>query len=70
MILHSAQPATFVKMGTGGMLAFVIKGKVHGSYNKWDSYPLGMGLAIMRFLKSLSEEDIEKMIKNLEKIEW
>lgn len=57
-------------MGTRGLLGFIIKGVKKGTYNHWDSYPTGLGLAIMRWIQSLSEEDIIKMAGQVEKIEW
>ena len=57
-------------MGTRGLLGYVIKGKKKGSYNHWDSYPVGLGWAIMKWIRSLSDADITKMIEQLEKIEW
>lgn len=57
-------------MGTRGLLGFIIKGVKKGTYNHWDSYPTGLGLAIMRWIQTLTEEDIAKMTEQVEKIEW
>ena len=40
------------------------------TYNHCDSYPERLGLYVVRFIKSLSEDQIQQMIQNLEKIEW
>lgn len=61
-------------MGTRGLLGQVIRGKYKAMYNHWDSHPVGMGrvlgVKLMKFIKSLKEEDLEKMKENLEKIRW
>jgi hypothetical protein len=56
-------------MGTCGLLGFIIKGKTNGSYNHFDSYPTGLGLDIIEFILSLSNDDIKKMAEQLEKTE-
>lgn len=57
-------------MGTPGVLGFIIRGIRKGTYNRWDAYPTGLGQEIVKFILSLSEEDILRMIEMLDTIEW
>lgn len=57
-------------MGTRGLLGLIIKGKRHGAYNHFDSYPSGLGQDIVAFLLSLTEEDIKNMAARVAEITW
>lgn len=39
-------------MGTRGTLGFVIDGQSKVAYNHWDSYPDGLGLDVLRWLRT------------------
>jgi hypothetical protein len=55
-------------MGTRGLLGLIIKSQRHASYNHCDSYPTGLGEAIVQFILSLKPEEYAWMIAQLEKI--
>lgn len=57
-------------MGTRGPILFVWKGKLKAFYNRFDSYAEGLGEEIAKFLMDLSEEDVVKLVANLDEIEW
>jgi hypothetical protein len=57
-------------MGTRGLLGFIIKGVRKGTYNHYDSYPIGLGLNIMKWIQSLSDAEIAKMVEQVEGLEW
>lgn len=62
-------------MGTSGLLIFVWKGKIRAVYNSMDSFadgPYGgtLGEVVCRFLAKLSNDNIGKMVENLNKAEW
>ncbi|PMD35594.1 hypothetical protein L207DRAFT_570096 [Hyaloscypha variabilis F] len=57
-------------MGTRGLLGLIIKAQRHGFYNHFDSYPSGLGNAIVKFLQGLSNEDCAKMKNLVEEITW
>lgn len=59
-------------MGTRGVLGHIIRSKNirKATYNHFDSYPSGMGVQLAKFINSLTDEQIEKMIKMMGKIEW
>ncbi|KAL9058332.1 MAG: hypothetical protein Q9162_001787 [Coniocarpon cinnabarinum] len=58
-------------MGTRGLLGHILRnGRKKGAYNHWDSYPEGLGDWIVKFIKSLSEEQIQQMAERVEQIEW
>jgi len=48
-------------MGTRGLLGLIIKAQRHGFYNHYDSYPSGLGNAIVKFLQSLKDGDCATM---------
>src|SRR5690349_5137372 len=52
-------------MGTRGYFAFRYKGKYYVFYNQYDSYPDGLGAALV---KQLNEENIAKWKEILEKL--
>lgn len=43
-------------MGTRGFVGFVSDEKETITYNHWDSYPSGLGLTVLRFVKRLAED--------------
>ncbi|KAF4635452.1 hypothetical protein G7Y89_g2648 [Cudoniella acicularis] len=57
-------------MGTRGLLGLIIKGKRHGAYNHFDSYPSGLGSEIAKFILSLTPEEWDEMAKLVEGITW
>jgi hypothetical protein len=66
-LIHSIVAVT---MGTSGLIGFIIKGKKRGLYMKYDAYPDGLGLSIMRWIQTLSNDDIARMVKRLKNIKW
>jgi hypothetical protein len=48
-------------MGTRGLLGLIIQAQRHATYNHFDSYPKGLGSAIVQFILSLKPEDYAKM---------
>lgn len=59
-------------MGTRGLLGHIIRSKNirKASYNHFDSYPSGLGAQLAKFINGLNDEQIEKMIEMIGKIEW
>ncbi|KAH7410807.1 hypothetical protein BKA64DRAFT_661851 [Cadophora sp. MPI-SDFR-AT-0126] len=57
-------------MGTRGLLGFIIKGKRHGAYNHFDSYPSGLGQDIVAFILGLIDEEIKTMAARVAEITW
>lgn len=57
-------------MGTRGLLGHFIRAQKKGSYNNKDSYPTGLGINVVKFILSLSEEQIETMREMVEGFEW
>jgi hypothetical protein len=55
-------------MGTRGLIGFIIKGVKKGAYNHWDSYPEGLGNAVVDFILSLKEEDFATMQAKVEAV--
>jgi hypothetical protein len=55
-------------MGTRGLIGLIIAGKRHAVYNHFDSYPDGLGRDVVRFIISLTKEEIEELINLLEEI--
>lgn len=55
-------------MGTRGFIGLIIAGKRHAVYNHFDSYPDGLGRDVVRFINSLTKEQIDEMIKRLEEV--
>jgi hypothetical protein len=43
-------------MGTRGVIGFVVDGEAKITYNHWDSYPDGIGLDVLNWLRSLDTE--------------
>ncbi|KIM38707.1 hypothetical protein M413DRAFT_447659 [Hebeloma cylindrosporum] len=57
-------------MGTRGLLGFIIRGQRHAAYNHWDSYPDGLGKAIVEFILSLTPEEYATMARLVAEITW
>ena len=57
-------------MGTRGLIGFIIAAQRHASYNHFDSYPSGLGADIVKFILSLSDEEIDKMVKVVSDLKW
>ena len=57
-------------MGTHGLLGHIIRGKKKGTYNNKDSYPVGLGIFLVDFIKSLSNAQIDKMAKRVDDLIW
>ena len=57
-------------MGVDGLLGFVINGEEMGFHNTHDSYPAGLGLKIIEFILSLSEEQVKQMAQQLKTLQW
>ena len=55
-------------MGTRGLLGFIIKGVRKGTFNRWDSYPEGIGKEMVDFIMSLDDEACKLMVKRLEEV--
>ena len=68
---HIHCSSTFT-MGTRGLLGHILRSKKirKGSYNHFDSYPTGLGRDLANFVNSLTDEQIEKMMEMIGKIEW
>lgn len=49
-------------------MGFIIKGVRKGAYNHFDSYPSALGNEIIRFILSLSEEQIIEMQAKVEAV--
>jgi len=60
----------FIKMGTRGLLGFIILGQRHAAYNHWDSYPDCLGMDIVKFISSLTPEDYATMAHLVAGITW
>jgi hypothetical protein len=59
-----------VKMGTRGLLGFIIRGQRHSAHNQYDSYPEGLGKEIVEFILSLTPEDYSTMAHLVAEINW
>ncbi|WRT70457.1 uncharacterized protein IL334_007455 [Kwoniella shivajii] len=57
-------------MGTRGLIGFIIAGKRRGCYNQFDSYPSGLGVAIVRFILGLNQEQRDAMVTRLLNVTW
>lgn len=45
-------------MGTRGIMGFVVDGQEKLTYNHYDSYPDGLGLDVLRWLRGLNEDTL------------
>jgi hypothetical protein len=52
------------------LVGHIVRGRKKASYNHFDSYPSGLGIEIVQFIRSLSAEQLNTMIENLSNIEW
>lgn len=68
-----------INMGTRGYIIIVYKGKVYYIFNRWDSYPRGLGIKIIKdllnFFNGENSEDwvfklTEEQINILDNIKW
>ncbi|KJA23265.1 hypothetical protein HYPSUDRAFT_40065 [Hypholoma sublateritium FD-334 SS-4] len=57
-------------MGTRGLLGFIIASCRHAIYNRYDSYPHGLGLEIVTFILELEQKDYAEMDARLRKVSW
>lgn len=55
-------------MGTRGLLAFIHKGTRKGCFNRLDSYPSGLGDAIIKFILSHTDQELEGMIEKIDQV--
>ena len=55
-------------MGTRGLIGFIINGARQGTYNHFDSYPCGLGNDVIKFIMSLTKEDIKDMAAKAKKV--
>ena len=53
-------------MGTRGLVGFVINGTEKLAYNHWDSYPSGLGLQTLAWLR---EQDLGALAEQVERLE-
>jgi hypothetical protein len=57
-----------LEMGTRGILGFITKGVRKGTYNHFDSYPSGLGDAIIKFILAHTDEELEQMVGKVEQV--
>jgi hypothetical protein len=55
-------------MGTRGIIGFIQKGVYRGAYNHFDSYPSGLGDAIIKFILAHTDQELEEMIYKVEQV--
>jgi hypothetical protein len=55
-------------MGTRGILGFITKGVRKGTFNHFDSYPSGLGDAIIKFILAHTDEELEQMVGKVEQV--
>jgi hypothetical protein len=55
-------------MGTRGILGFITKGVRRGTFNQFDSYPSGLGDAIIKFILAHTDEELEEMRMKVEQV--
>lgn len=53
-------------MGTRGFLGFVVDGTEKIAYNHWDSYPDGLGLTVLAWLRETDLEALPERVRALE----
>jgi hypothetical protein len=66
--LSFLQSTPNLAMGTRGILGFITKGVRKGTYNHFDSYPSGLGDAIIRFILAHTDEELEQMVGKIEQV--
>lgn len=52
-------------MGTRGAYGFYKGGKTKVTYNHFDSYPRGLGIAVMEFIKETSIDEMNEIFNNI-----
>ena len=58
-------------MGTRGLLGVILRDRrKKGTYNHFNSFPEILGVNTVKFIKSLTEEQIEQMKERMEHITW
>lgn len=55
-------------MGTRGILGFITVGVRKGTYNHFDSYPSGLGDAIIKFILTHTDEELEQMVERVAQV--
>jgi hypothetical protein len=55
-------------MGTRGIIGFIQKGVYRGAYNHFDSYPRGLGDAIIKFILAHTDQELEEMKYKVEQV--
>jgi hypothetical protein len=55
-------------MGSRGLVGFINKGRRRATFNRYDSFPAGAGDAIIKFILSLTDEQLEEMRVKVEKV--
>jgi hypothetical protein len=55
-------------MGTRGIIGFIQKVVYRGAYNHFDSYPSGLGDAIIKFILAHTDQELEEMISKVEQV--
>jgi len=67
--LHCANQK-LIKMGTRGLLGFIILGQRHSAYKQYDSYPEGLGKDIVDFILGLTPEEYSTMARLVAELTW
>jgi len=52
-------------MGTRGTYGFRLNGEDLVQYNHWDSYPSGLGITILEFIRSTTTDEMRKIAQGL-----
>jgi len=52
-------------MGTRGVYGFRLNGEDLVQYNHWDSYPSGLGITILDFIRSTTTDEMRKIAQGL-----
>ena len=52
-------------MGTRGAYGFHYNGQDYITYNHYDSYPTGLGHAMINFIEATTEEEMLNIVKNI-----
>lgn len=65
LVTTTLEPLT---MGTRGIVGFIQKGVYKGCYNHYDSYPSGLGDAIILFILGHTDGELEEMRDKVGKV--
>ncbi|KAF8901854.1 hypothetical protein CPB84DRAFT_907828 [Gymnopilus junonius] len=57
-------------MGTHGLWGFIIASRRYACFSCYDSYPVGLGADVVKFILSLEPEDYEEMAELVDDITW